>query len=202
MELTKVYPFKISVKRELHESEDDAFARGLVIYREREEAEGRTSRLGFHVNPYNFDSADELEIFRYLRATLEKGEQVKDVYFTGGVTNEKHNEFYFEYQKNLLDEDERISKYFPDFLIETSKGRYLVLEVKGGDQELTYQSEKTQFQKGILSKDKITSDSLMKQIGFEEFQKLNANFEYHITFKGTNITEQQSIAEAVLKLGH
>lgn len=168
----------------------------MVVSREQEDAEGRKSRFGFHINPYNFDSTDELEMFRYLRANLKDGELVNDVYFTGGVTNEKHNEFYFEYQKNLNDGD-RISKYFPDFLIETSFGRHLVLEVKGADEELTYKSEKEKYNNGTLKKDDITSDPLMKEIGFQEFQELNKNFEYHITFKGRILPEQQSIIQKV-----
>ncbi|TAN36368.1 hypothetical protein EPN27_01840 [Patescibacteria group bacterium] len=196
LELTKAFPFKITVKKELNENDEQAFVRSLVVYREREEADGRTSPLGFHINPYNFDSQDELEVFRYLRSNLKKGERVNDVYFTGGVTNEKHNEFYFDYQNNLP-EGSRLSKYFPDFLIETSFGRYLVLEVKGGDKELTYKEEKKRLEKNEITKDQITSDPLMKEVGFNEFQLLNKNFEYHIVFNGTIASHQQKIKEAV-----
>lgn len=197
VELTKSFPFKITVKRDLSESEEQAFARSLVVYREQEESEGRTSRLGFHINPYNFDSNDELEIFRFLRKELQSGERVTDVYFTGGVTNEKHNEFFFDYQKNLGEGGTSISKYFPDFLVETSKGRYLVLEVKGGDEELTYNSEKKRLKKGEITKDEITSEPLMKEVGVQEFQELNTNFEYHIVFNGTIASNQQLVKSAV-----
>jgi hypothetical protein len=199
LELTKAFPFKINVKRELHESDDDAFARSLVVYREQEERDGRTSRLGFHINPYNFDSRDELEMFRYLRTHLRDGERVNDVYFTGGVTNEKHNEFFFDYQKNLGNVS-ALSKYFPDFLVETSLGRYLVLEVKGGDQELTYNAEKKRLEKGEITKDEITSEPLMKEVGFNEFQELNSNFEYRIIFNGTVLSHQQKIVDAIKSL--
>jgi hypothetical protein len=37
----------------------------------------------------------------------------------------------------------------------------------------------------------------MKEIGFQEFQELNKNFEYHITFKGRMLPEQQSIVQKV-----
>ncbi len=196
VELTKAFPFKITLKKDLYESGEQAFSRSLVVSREQENTEGKISRLGFHINPYNFDSTDELEMFRYLRANLKDGEHVNDVYFTGGVTNEKHNEFYFEYQKNLTDGD-HISKYFPDFLVETSFGRNIVLEVKGDDEELTYRSEKEKYARGTLKKDHITSDPLMKEIGFMEFQELNKNFEYHITFKGKIISEQQAIVQRI-----
>lgn len=197
LELTKAFPFKITVKRDLSENEEQAFARSLVVYREQEEREGRTSRLGFHINPYNFDSNDELEIFRYLRKALSSGERVTDVYFTGGVTNEKHNEFFFDYQKNLGELGTTMSKYFPDFLIETSKGRYLVLEVKGGDEELTYNAEKKRLKKGEITKNEITSEPLMKEVGFDEFRELNTNFDYHIVFNGTIVSNQQAVKGAV-----
>ena len=197
VELTKSFPFKITVKRDLSESEEQAFARSLVVYREQEEREGRTSRLGFHINPYNFDSNDELEIFRFLRKELQSGERVTDVYFTGGVTNEKHNEFFFEYQKNLGDDGSSVSKYFPDFLVETSKGRYLVLEVKGGDEELTYNAEKKRLKKGEITKDEITSEPLMKEVGVQEFQELNTNFQYHIVFNGTIASNQKIVKDTV-----
>jgi hypothetical protein len=196
LELTKAFPFKINVKRELHESDEDAFARSLVVHREQEERDGRTSRLGFHINPYNFDSRDELEMFRYLRGHLQEGERVNDVYFTGGVTNEKHNEFFFDYQKNLGD-GFSMSKYFPDFLIETSLGRYLVLEVKGGDEELTYNAEKKRLKSGEISKNEITSEPLMKEVGINEFQELNSNFEYHIIFNGTVLSHQQMVVDTI-----
>jgi hypothetical protein len=37
----------------------------------------------------------------------------------------------------------------------------------------------------------------MKEIGFQEFQELNKNFEYHITFKGRMLPEQQLIVQKV-----
>ncbi|NQV92883.1 DEAD/DEAH box helicase family protein [Candidatus Kaiserbacteria bacterium] len=197
LELTKAFPFKINVKRELQESDEEAFAKSLVVYREQEEKDGRTSHFGFHVNPYNFDSKDELEMFHYLRSHLKEGECVKDVYFTGGITNEKHNEFYFDYQENLIEGGNKLSKYFPDFLIETSFGRHLVLEVKSGAEELTYKAEKKRLEKGELSKNEITSNPLMKELGFGEFKDLNSNFDYHIIFNGTVLSHQQKVLEKI-----
>lgn len=195
LELTKAYPFKITLMKGIGETDEQAFERSLVVYKENE----RNSRLGFHIDPYNFDSNDELEVFRYLVRNLEDGERVRDVYFTGGVTNEKHNEFFFEYQNNLP-EGSRVSKYFPDFLVETSKGRYLVVEVKGGDKEMTYKSEKERFDKGLITKDDVTSDPLMKEIGFREFQDINKDFEYHIIFNGTIIERKNQLIKSITSL--
>lgn len=202
LELTKAFPFKINVKKELQETDEDAFAKNLVVYREQEEKDGRISHLGFHVNPYNFDSRDELEVFHYLRSHLDEGELVKDIYFTGGITSEKHNEFFFDYQENLIEGGNKMSKYFPDFLIETSLGRYLVLEVKSGAEEMTYKSEKERLESGELSKDKITSNPLMKEMGFKEFRELNSSFEYHIIFNGTVLTNQQEVVEVIETLDY
>lgn len=199
IELTKAFPFKITVRRELHETDEQAFVRSLVVSREQEDTEGRTSRLGFHINPYNFDSTDELEMFRYLRANLKDGELVKDVYFTGGVTNEKHNEFYFEYWNSAED---RYGKYFPDFLIETSLGRYLVIEVKEDKSDTIhlYKTDKKRYEDGEIKKEGVTSMVFAKELGFQDFQKLNKNFEYHIIFNGKVLSHQQKTIEYVSSL--
>ena len=198
LELTKAFPFKINVKRDLHETDTDAFARSLVVYREREEANGNKSQFGFHVNPYNFDSNDELEIFKYLRQGLKDNEAVSDVYFTGGITNEKHNEFFFEYWNPA---EERLSKYFPDFLVETSTGRYLVLEVKDdrAETKLAYSSDKERFSKGKITKEQFSSLVYAKEVGFDEFQALNENFEYHIVFNGTIASNKDAVMQKVIE---
>ncbi|MEK7172757.1 MAG: DEAD/DEAH box helicase family protein, partial [Patescibacteria group bacterium] len=70
IELAKLYPFKISIEQGKNI---------LVVYKERiEEAHGK-SRIGFHINPYNFDSTDEKDLFKYLRDVLNKDEAVVDV---------------------------------------------------------------------------------------------------------------------------
>lgn len=196
LELTKAFPFKINVKRELHETDVEAFARSLLVYREQEEANGNKSQFGFHVNPYNFDSNDELEIFKYLRQGLQSNEAVSDVYFTGGITNDKHNEFFFEYWNPA---EKRISKYFPDFLIETTKGRYLVLEVKDdrAETKLAYESDKKRYRKGDITKDQLSSIVYAKEVGFDEFKSLNKNFDYHIVFNGTVLSHKQEVVEKI-----
>jgi hypothetical protein len=197
VELTKSFPYKITVKKDKDETDEVAFSKSLLIYREQEEDEGRTSRLGFHINPYNFDSQDELEMFRYLRRNLDDGEEVNDVYFTGGVHTEKHNEFFFEYWDPS---EKRVSKYFPDFLIETSLGRYLVLEIKGDNEEHAYNSDKIRYIDGKIKTDEIVSLPYAKELGFEEFKKLNKNFEYHIIFNGKVLSHQQKTLEYISSL--
>lgn len=188
IELTKAYPFKINLA--------DKHKQELVVYREKEIEERGTSKLGFHINPYNFDSQDELQIFRYLRQALDKDEHVNDVYFTGGVPYAEHNEFFFEYANP--EKEGTISRYFPDFLVETSKGRFLVVEIKGDDEKHAYNTEKARLQSGQVTS--VENTILAKELGFTEFQQLNKNFEYHIIFNGTMETHKQELVQLIQKL--
>lgn len=180
LELTKLYPFKISVQQGRN---------ALIVYRESEEQDGRAGRLGFHINPYNFDSTPERDLFRYLREVLEPNEVVKEVYFTGGATDISHNDFYFEYWSP---EQKRIARYFPDFLIETTKGRYIVLEVKNPGELQDYEANKRTY-KGKV--EELTNEVFAKQIGFDDFQKANKNFEYRILFNASLQREQIKLYE-------
>lgn len=185
LELTKLYPFKISIQQNKN---------ALVVYRENEEEEGRRGRLGFHINPYNFDSADEKELFRYLRGVLNTRESIKEIYFTGGATDSSHNDFYFEYWSP---EKQRIARYFPDFLVETSKGRFLVVETKSQADRTEYEANKRSY-KGKL--DELTNEVLAKELGFQVFQETNKNFEYHISFNALLQQEQVKLFEEIREL--
>ena len=185
LELTKLYPFKISVQRGKNI---------LVVYREQEEEDGHKSRLGFHINPYNFDSGDEKDLFRYLRDFLDKDEAVVDIYFTGGVIDAIHNDFYFEYWNP---EKQRYARYFPDFLVETTKGRYLVVEVKSNAEKADYEANERSY-KG--KNEELTNEVYAKQVGFEDFKKVNKNFEYRIIFNAGIQAEQVRLLEEIKKL--
>jgi len=178
LELTKNFPFKLS--RDKGKSK-------LVIYK----AERDESRLGFHINPYSFDTDDEKDLFLFLREVLEPREAITDVYFTGNITDSSHTDFYFEYWNPTK---EKISRYFPDFLIETNKGRFIVIEVKGDQERTTYQQNKEMFEKG----EKIIFDEVYaKELGFKDFQQENKNFDYHIIF---NAKLQQMQKELLNKI--
>lgn len=185
LELMKLYPFKIGV---------DKGRNTLVVYKENlEQAEGK-GRLGFHINPYNFDSADEKDLFKYLRGVLDKNEVIVDIYFTGGVADQTHNDFFFEYYSP---ENKRIAKYFPDFLLETTKGRYLVIEVKSSREKANYEANKANY-KGKAGE--LFSEVLAKEIGFNEFQKANKNFEYRIIFDASLQKRQQELLEGIKEI--
>ena len=152
---------------------------GLIVYKEQLDEEQGVKRLGFHVNPYNFDSADEKELFKYLRQFLDINEAIKDIYFTGGSTSSSHTDFFFEYFNPT---EKRVARYFPDFLISTTKNRYLVIEVKeGGQIETLYQDSKKRFETSG-NREEIVSEVFAKELGFRDFQKFNKEFEYRIVF--------------------
>jgi hypothetical protein len=185
LELTKLYPFKVSVQHGKNT---------LVVYREQEEQNGYINRLGFHINPYNFDSGDEKDLFRYLRDCLDVDEAIVDIYFTGGAVDAIHNDFYFEYYSP---EKQRIARYFPDFLIETTKKRYLVIEVKSNAEKLDYEANKKSY-KGKLTD--LSNEVFAKELGFSAFQEINKGFEYRIIFNAGLQSEQARLLEEVRKL--
>jgi len=178
LELTKQYPFKINVAQ----NEND-----LVVYKKDE----NESRLGFHINPYNFDSRDEKELFRELRKTLDKDEAIVDIYFTGGVTDSVHNDFYFEY---FSPDEQRGARYFPDFLVETTKGRYLVVEVKSNKEKMTYERNKSEYDG---KRENLFDEVFAKELGFREFQKINEDFEYRIIFDAGLQAQQIRLYEEI-----
>ena len=180
LELTKNYPFKINVRED---------KRSLIVYKEAE----TTNRLGFHINPYNYDSRDEKELFAYLRKQLRDNEVIRDIYFTGGVTDSSHNDFFFEYYSP---ENKRVARYFPDILIETSQDRYIVIEVKTTQEKLAYEKNKSVYSGKI---DDLFSEVYAKEVGFNDFQKVNQNFEYHIIFDAGLQRQQEQLFSDISK---
>ena len=58
-------------------------------------------------------------------------ERVEEIYFTGGVTDPAHNEFYIEYYDEQAGQWRR---YFPDFFLRLADDGWMVIEVKREDQ--------------------------------------------------------------------
>ncbi len=185
IELTKEYPFKMS---------REEGKKALIVFKEKEEDSGGTSRIGFHINPYNFDSSDERDLFRQFRQLLNNNETVKDVYFTGGVPIDTHNDFFVEYWNPA---EQRISKYFPDFLIETDKGRFLVVEVKSGSEKTEYEANKKRYDGTNQS---LFNEVFAKELGFQEFQKVNKSFDYKVIFDAHLQERQRELFDMVSKV--
>lgn len=83
--------------------------------------------FGFHYDPYNFDSAPELDFFQQmLKAINLEPEQVEDIYFTGALTDPRKTDFYVEYKG----EDGHWHRYSPDFVVRRKDGRAVIVEIK------------------------------------------------------------------------
>ena len=95
-----------------------------------------------------------------------------------------HNDFYFEYRDPS--DDNRVARYFPDFLIETTKGRYLVIEVKAGDEQPEYERNKREYGRDS----NLFNTVFAKEVGFEDFRKHNKELEYRVVFS-TSLREWQ-----------
>lgn len=186
IELTKEYPFKMS---------REEGKKALIVYKDKEEESGGLSRIGFHINPYNFDSSDERDLFKNMRQLLNNNETIKDVYFTGGITTDAHNDFYVEYWNPT---EQRISKYFPDFLIETDKGRFLVVEVKSGSEKTEYEANKKRYKVGDNTS--LFNEVFAKELGFLDFQKINKDFEYKVIFDAHLQERQRELFEMIKTL--
>lgn len=155
------------------------------------------NRLWFHINPYNFDSTDELELFKYIHSTLDKDEEVKDVYFTWWTGSENYTDFFFQYE--IYEEDEKkVKKYFPDFLVEIEKKwgwkRYLVIEVKGSDKREDYKKAQEYYEKWDK---KISNDVFAKELWFRAFKEINKDFEYRITFEAKIPSEKEKLVKEI-----
>ncbi len=89
-------------------------------------------KLGFHYSPYNFDSEPEKSFYDYMLNKLQtKAEDVEDIYFTGGLTNTKQTDMYFQYKGA----DDRYHNYFPDFVVVKKDGTFLIIEIKAEGKE-------------------------------------------------------------------
>ncbi len=117
----------------------------------RREAAGDNPRdLGFHYNPYNFDSLPEREVFTMLLRELNLApDEVEDVYFTGGLTDPAKTDFHVEYRG----EDGRWHFYTPDFVIRKrgarpGAGRVLVVEVKADRHRQEVAEDEARFTRG------------------------------------------------------
>jgi hypothetical protein len=120
--------------------------------------------LGFHYNPYNFDSNPELDLFQQVLIMLnENPADIEDVYYTGAITDPGKTDFLFEYKGK----DDRWHTYTPDFLIRKKDGKVLIIEVK---------MEK-------LRSDGVEGEKGLKALKLQEIQGLNPNkVKYEILF--------------------
>ncbi len=133
--------------------------------------------LSFHYVPYNFDSRPERSFFQSVLLQLNVDpKDVRVFLFTGGLTDPKKTDFYFEYEGV----DGRYHLYFPDFVIVKKTGEFYIIEIKS---------------------DRERSDETVerKKKAVERLAKIEANkFTYQIIYFSTSaVTSSQlsSISE-------
>ena len=94
-----------------------------------------TRDLGFHYDPYHFDSNPEMSFFEQMLIELNvPPAEVEDIYFTGALTDPNKTDFFVWYK----DEKGKWRRYTPDFLIRKrapkgrprGSGKVLIVEVK------------------------------------------------------------------------
>ena len=81
-------------------------------------------------------------------------------------------------------------------MIETSKGRFLVVEVKSTRDKLTYEKNKQEY-KG--KREDLFDEVFAKELGFKQFEELNKNFEYRIIFDAGLQAQQIKLNEEIAK---
>ncbi|MER3422248.1 MAG: restriction endonuclease subunit R, partial [Nitrospiraceae bacterium] len=91
--------------------------------------------FGFHYSPYDFDSNPEKSFFEHMLGHLNlHPDEVKDIYFTGALTDPNKTDFYVEYK----DDKGKWRRYTPDFVIrkkpvtgaKRGTGKVLIVEIK------------------------------------------------------------------------
>ena len=81
---------------------------------------------GFHYTPYNFDSSPEADFYeKVLRALNLHPDEVREIFFTGAITDPKKTDLGFTYRR-----DGRDHRYTPDFVIHARGDRWLLVEIK------------------------------------------------------------------------
>lgn len=92
-----------------------------------EKWKNQAGNLGFHYDPYNFDSSPERSFFTQLLDDLHQHpDDIEDIYFTGATSDPQKTDFYVEYKG----EDNSWHRYTPDFIVRRKDGKCLIIEIK------------------------------------------------------------------------
>lgn len=122
--------------------------------------------LSFHYSPYNFDSQPEKDFLNRMLQHLDtQPHDVKEIYFTGALSDRKKTDFYVEYQG----EDGRMHAYTPDFIIRRKDGRVLIVEIKSAQFRNATQEDIRRAEEGQSA---ITVEG-RKAVAARRWQELN-----------------------------
>ncbi len=84
------------------------------------------ANYGFHYSPYNFDSSPEADFYeKVLRVLNLSPDEVREIYFTGAITDPRKTDLAFVYRREGRDH-----RYTPDFVIHARGDRWLLVEIK------------------------------------------------------------------------
>lgn len=146
-------------------------------------------RYGFHYSPYNFDSGAERSFFSWLLQRLgEDPDDIQDVYFTGGLTAEKHSDFYVEY-KGV---DGRPHRYVPDFLLRKRDGRSLIVEIKDARWQ---ESVEQDLQRAGQGQEALSVEG-RKLIALDRWTQLSPEqLAYHVIFAASENLPHDDLAQ-------
>jgi len=144
---------------------------------------------GFHYRPYNFDSGAEKAFFAWLLQRLgEDPDDIQDVYFTGGLTAEKHSDFYVEY-KGV---DGRPHRYVPDFLLRKRDGRCLIVEIKDARWQEPVEQD---LQRAGQGQEALSVEG-RKLIALDRWTQLSPNqLAYHVIFAASENLPHDDLAQ-------
>jgi hypothetical protein len=158
--------------------------------------------LGFHYDPYNFDSHPEKDFFINLLNMLnENPADVEDIYFTGAINDPNKTDFVFEYKGK----DDGWHNYSPDFLIKKKNGKMLIIEIKA-EPYRDLSKEKAMKEIEELNPEKLKYEILITdkdEIGFDNLQKLKKRFmniEHNNEDKRSRYSNFRSIKDLTFRL--
>lgn len=83
--------------------------------------------VSFHYSPYNLASKPERDFLERMLVTLnEDPDDIAAFLYTGGITDARKTDFYFEYKGT----DGNYHRYFPDFVLIKKSGKFYIVEIK------------------------------------------------------------------------
>lgn len=92
------------------------------IFKEWQSSRAEQAAKSFHLDTYCFDSTSEQDFFH----NVIRQHTVAEIYFTGMLTHGQ-SDFHINY---IDPENHNVRSYYPDFLVRTTSGEWLVIEVK------------------------------------------------------------------------
>lgn len=138
--------------------------------------------LGFHYDPYNFDSRPEKNFFEQILQELNQlPEDIEDIYFTGAITDPHKTDFFIHYKG--MDGDWH--RYFPDFLIRRKDGKCLIVEIKAENERA----------------DAVNGEDGLKSMAIQKWTDLNPELlKYEMVFTSADVVGFDQIEAAIKKM--